>query len=105
MKQTFFIIAMLAVTLTGYCQAPAYSNNTYSGRSYPLSGFRYYDGTNYDTVGWYVQSIKPITIYTYAGTPLNHISAPPNSMCVDVTDTSWFIKVVGTDSAGWFKAR
>ena len=53
----------------------------------------------------FVNGKVPMTIYTYSTTPLYHISAPVNSLCADVTDTSWFIKVLGTDSANWFKVR
>lgn len=45
-----------------------------------------------------------VSIYTHSVTPLNVISAPAYSVCI-TADTGFYIKVVGTDSAGWFKAR
>ncbi len=52
----------------------------------------------------YSSSISAVHIYTFASTPLNHISAPKYSICI-TADTGIYIKVLGIDSAGWFKAR
>ena len=105
MKKIIFLIALIAFTVPVFAQAPVYSNNTYSGQQSPCWGFSYYNSYTgvTDTTGWYVQSIKPLTVYTHAGTPLNHISAPPNSICVDIVDTAIYIKVLGTDSAHWYQ--
>ncbi len=105
MKKLIFLFTIMIISATAFCQAPTYTNNTFSGQSYPCFGFRFYNDNTatYDTTGWYVQSIKPITVYTYAGSPLNHISALPNSICVDIVDTAIYIKVLGKDSGNWYQ--
>lgn len=127
MKKLFVIYFLLMSTFVGYGQnciqgnfvsCPLFylGNMTNSMNNNALI-FRSYADTRYDMLSLLntsghaigIDSLNkklPVTVYTRAGTPMFHISAKQNSLCIDITDTAIFIKLnTSGDSSGWYSAR
>ena len=119
MKNLILFAAIILVSVSSNAQStasvaatPVYNSTTTSGKTSPCWMFIENGNTNdawqapvWDTVGAYVQCVKPITMYTYSVTPLYVISAPVGSICLVTGDTSVYLKLSTSDSANWYKIK